>query len=1533
MLVAPRRSADLTVDVPRDRADPADSASEFVTLPATEPASTDGPAELPIVAGYEILGELGRGAMGVVYKALQFNLNRLVALKMVLAGGHAAATDLVRFLAEAEAIAQLQHSHIVQIHEVGKHGGLPFLSLEYVDGGTLTQKLLGEPQQPREAARLIERLARAVHFAHQHGIVHRDIKPSNVLLTSDGVPKITDFGLAKRGAVGTGMTQTGAILGTPSYMAPEQAEAKKEIGPAADTYSLGAIFYEMLTGRPPFRAPTPLDTVLQVISEEPVPPRQLQSKVPRDLETICLKCLQKDPRKRYASAEELADDLARFLADQPIVARPVGRLERAWRLCRRNPVIAGMTAAVALLLVVLAVGASVAAFWLDERRIQAENSQQQAEKDQIRAVEAERDGQIKLAQSYLDEARARRFSRQMGQRFQSLAALEKAAKIVLQVDKPDDKMVRDLRNEVLAASALPDLRIDREWEGFPPGNDVLIFDDTLERYARRDDTGAISVRRVADDNEIRLLPGSEPGWGRYLYVLRFSPDGRYLAATYHPGHQLKVWDLERDEPIFTGKPNAAVYTADFTPDGGQIAFVQPDGSIRLVDLATGQGRSLPAHGTPIHFFSFSPDGKRLALSAGDKQKGWSLQVRSVETGDVLADFLHPEKVGRPAWHPDGVWVVAPCDDKRFYLWDVVARKQTAVLEGYKNVGLIAAFSPVGDLLATNGWEASMRLWDPRTGKELLRTFASFHAVQFSRDGRRLAGRSLGTKVGIFEVADGREYRTLVSDPARGKELYNDLSVSPDSRLLAAGVNDGAILWDLEAGKELAFLPTGARTPGALFLPGGNLLTGSLTTPGLQLWPVRHDPETPEHLRVGPRRSLYDGPVERIASNCNGQVVAFNPAGDGARIVNPESAQVSPLLHHFRAVHIAASPDGQWIASGTHGGQEIKVWRSRDNQLELEVPTMGGASPTFSPDGRWLAICTSTECQLRRVGSWEKQRVLPSSDYHAFAFSPDSRLLAVMVAPAVIGLIDPETGRTLARLEDPNQDAPISLCFTPDGTQLAATTNDGQAIRVWNLRLLRERLVALGLDWDVKYKPTAPPGPAPRISVVGENTPPPVVFLPPKEGHPATPEEIAKWVRALGGDAEAREKAVKELEAVGPPALKALAEIADDPMSPIRQRARELWERIAIAEALAPRRISLKLNDADVADAVKALAEQSGVRLEYLPQATSSGTPKNLTLELNGVPFWEALDRLCREARLVYTQRDGQSLRLTAGVLPRSELLAYAGPFRIQADRWSYQRVLPLPEKDPTSNEFLHLQLLLLGEPHAPVVGVGWPRILEARDADGQSRVPTVLPAGPNAFEPYSPSLWLRGKFLHFRPTPKPKGTLKLARGTLPVEVMVARQDLVTVTDLGKAKGQAFHGEEGVRLTIRNVEQLGNRLAVQFTMTAPAGWTYKATLRGFDLIDGKGQRFHSTAPNLSVVRRSEVRPEDLAWLGAAPGGGFPANVPWTTLAMAGGKGPTEWTGTVDFFLSEKMGPDAKLIFYRGERVRAELPFEFRDLPLP
>src|SRR5262245_18685723 len=356
----------------------------------------------PVVAGYEILEELGRGGMGVVYKARQVGLNRTVALKMVLDATYAGPHQLARFSTEAQAVAQLQHSNIVQIYEVGQNQGLPFFSLELLEGGSLTEKIDGKPQPPLDAAQTALSLALAMAVAHGRGIIHRDLKPGNVLLSQDGTPKITDFRLAKRLEDDSSHTRTGTLMGTPSYMSPEPARGDSHaIGPASDLSSLGAILYELLTSRPPFAGTTMLETLHMVRTADPVPPRRLQPSCPRDLETICLKCLQKEPHKRYPSCEALAQDLCRFLAGEPIHARPVGRLERLWRWCRRNPRVAVLSTAVGVLLLAVVVALAVVVVRVGREREAIAETRKAAGQRLEQATEAVAGGNYERAQVLL----------------------------------------------------------------------------------------------------------------------------------------------------------------------------------------------------------------------------------------------------------------------------------------------------------------------------------------------------------------------------------------------------------------------------------------------------------------------------------------------------------------------------------------------------------------------------------------------------------------------------------------------------------------------------------------------------------------------------------------------------------------------------------------------------------------------------------------------------------------------------------------------------------------------------------------------------------------------------------------------------------------------------------------------------------------------------------------------------------------------------------------------------------------------------
>ena len=691
----------------------------LLTLGADE-AGAAGAGDSP--NGYEILGELGRGGMGVVYRARQTKLQRIVALKMILSGGHASRRDLERFRTEAEAIGRLQHPHIVQIHEVGEHHGLPYFALEFCGGGSLEKKLAGTPLAPGEAAALVEKLGRAMQAAHDKGVIHRDLKPANVLLADDGTPKITDFGLAKK-LDEAGQTQSGAVMGTPSYMAPEQARGhNKELSPACDVYALGAVLYCCLTGRPPFRAASPLDTVLQVMNEEPVPVTRLNVHVPRDLETICLKCLQKEPHKRYGSAAALADDLSRFLRGESVLARPVGRAEQLLRWCRREPALAGSLAAAFLILLVgivvstcLGITAYLTALAEADARKTADAARQTAETAEREAKTAKDNALTKLWDSYLQQARGLRNARRPGQRFATLRAIRAA----LALPVPPGRSKDELRTEAIAALLLPDFDVVQEWNGFPPGSTGFALDRTFERYARGDASGTVSIRRVKGDVELWQLPAI-PGTTRInsYYGLDFSPDGRFFnqGAVTPQGDRKRLWKLDGPKPVIVLEGDYHGYA--FSPDSRQFAAIFPDNSVRRFDLETSQ--EVKRYQPPRGAWHVRWNPQQRLLVVGQDNGYWLLNL---ETGQGRAAVL-PGKITWFDWHPEGrvLAVAANADGSlpAITLHDVASGQQVlAPLEGHKTGGVMMCFSHAGDRLLSTDWNGIWRLWDVKTGQMLL----------------------------------------------------------------------------------------------------------------------------------------------------------------------------------------------------------------------------------------------------------------------------------------------------------------------------------------------------------------------------------------------------------------------------------------------------------------------------------------------------------------------------------------------------------------------------------------------------------------------------------------------------------------------------------------------------------------------------------------------------------------------------------------------------------------------------------------------
>jgi WD40 repeat protein/Tfp pilus assembly protein PilF len=1000
--------------------------------------------DYPNITGYEVLGILGWGGMGVVYRAWQHQLNRMVALKMVHAGAQASPQVLARFRVEAEAVARLQHPNIVQIHEVGQHAGCPFLVLELVEGRTLAQWLAGTPQPSRRAADAVETLARAIQSAHRQGVVHRDLTPANILLTADGVPKITDFGLAKIVIGGENFrTQTGELLGTPSYMAPEQAASRhQDVGTLTDIYALGAILYEMLTGRPPFKAESPLETLRQVVADEPVSPSRLRPKLARDLETICLKCLRKEPNQRYATAGALADELRRFLEGRPILARRAKLGEQLWRWCRRNPWLAGVNIAAAALTIILAVGATVAALTFREQR-------DQIAEDVIRIGRAEAETRKNLFDTLTAQARAGRLSRSAGQRFDSLDALARAVRISRGLSLSAERLGK-LRDEAIACMALPDLKRIRQWGGWNAATVAIAYDADFERYAQLRRDGTVSIRRVADDQEVLHLGGRG-------FRARFTSDGRYLAIE-GVGNYLEVWSLERHARVATYHDQRAW---DLSPDSRLIAVGHVDGSLVQHDLGTGRAARTWT-GTPLaHKLAFGPDGRELAVITADFSL---LQIHDAVSGRVVAE-VQVRDADFLAWHPDGTTIATSGHDSKLSLWDIATRSRKMVLECPHSGAVEVAFSPSGDTLVSWGWDGKIRLWDPQTGKLLLSMSGYCHYPVFRRDGRLLAAHDENSQVGLWQVASRREFRTLLRDSYHDK--YWKISIHPGGRLLAAGMESGVGLWDLASGADLGFLPIGTMRH-LLFDPAGNLLARGAN--GVWRFAIHQGPTAATLRMVLPRALPLPGSDTELALSGDGRLLALANVNDALAMDIDHPDRRVRLGPHGDLRYVAVSPDGRSVATGSHHEPRVRIWQARDGELAAELPSSVWSSVAFSPDGRWIAA-GHLDCRVWAVGSWSEG---PRIGGALLGFSPDGTVLAVETGAGAVRLVDPATGKDYARLEDPNQERATDVGFSPDGAQIAVASADSSAIRVWDLRAIRRNLAVMALDWDAPPYPELDP---------------------------------------------------------------------------------------------------------------------------------------------------------------------------------------------------------------------------------------------------------------------------------------------------------------------------------------------------------------------------------------------------------------------------------------------------------------------------
>jgi eukaryotic-like serine/threonine-protein kinase len=984
---------------------------------------------------YELLKVLGEGGMGIVYKARQLSLNRPVAVKMFKASRFPSAGEVRRFQNESEAVARLDHPNIVPVFEVGQYEDQHYFSMKLVAGESLDKRPKDYLSNPRRAAALVATIAGAVHHAHQRGILHRDLKPANILIDSEGQPHVTDFGLAKRVEGDSELTQSGAILGTPAYMAPEQASGKRgAVTTSTDVYGLGAILYALLTGRAPFGGTAVLDVLEQVRERTPDSPRTLNPQVPPDLEVICLKCLAKDPRHRYASADALAEDLKRWLAGEPIAARPVGSVARFWMWTRRNPVVAGAAGLVAVAVVAVAVLSLLYAREQNRRlseqfdanrKIGGLNKNLEKEGQKLKSSLA--DSNRRLAMVHFERAQ-RAFD--SGQVSYGLLWLVECWRFATNAGDSDWQYLARA-NLSFWRYHWPELKgvFPHHARGIRP-----VFSPDGKTILFKSKNDAAWLWDVASDRPLGVTMVHEAN----ISCMMFSPDGKTV-VTGSADKTARLWDALTGESIAQPlKHLGGINSVAFSPDGKTVVTGSADGMARFWNVATAEQIGKPmTHRGPVMSVAFSPDGETILTSSAKRAQQWDTAGRPI--AKPMEHSTPQMRTSVVIYSPGGSVMEHPAPNLQSSVVSYSPDGKVVLTASHDEIRLWDS-APGGKTFVTGSTEKTAQLWSALTGKPIgqaLKHEGEVSAVAFSPDGKTVLTGSHDNTARLWDAATTEP----IGRPMTHQTSVVSTAFSPDGKtVLTVSTDNIARVWDANIAQAIGqALEHRGSVSSVMFSPNSELFLtlGARTDRAVRLWITRTG---------APFGQAIDDPDTVSAA-------AFST--DGKMLVTVSYRNIGRFWD---------------VATGKLVGQTMRLWSADTGETSGSATSgLQVRSVSFSPDNNTF-VTESMSGTVRLWNATSGRLIVDQAHAISAVFSPDGKIIATGSAGTMIRLRDTASGQSIRSPLEHTKGGAWPMAFSPDGT-IIVTGGEDKTIRMWNAttgRLIGQPLIHESVVTEVAF---------------------------------------------------------------------------------------------------------------------------------------------------------------------------------------------------------------------------------------------------------------------------------------------------------------------------------------------------------------------------------------------------------------------------------------------------------------------------------